>query len=89
MVNWLFRNRHTGEITIGQAPNPPLIIWLVATVIKVIFDPSGAIGTALTVVGTGALIVWAVDEIVRGVNPFRRALGTVVLAAIVVGVATR
>jgi len=40
-------------------------------------------------VGTGALIVWAADEIVRGVNPFRRALGTVVLAAIAVGVATR
>ena len=89
MVNWLFRNRHTGEITVGQAPNAPLIIWLVTTVIKVIFDPSGAIGTALTVVGTGALIVWAAAEIVRGVNPFRRALGTVVLAAIVVGVATR
>ena len=82
MVNWLFRNRHTGEITIGQTPNAPLIIWLVATVIKVIFDPSGA-------TGTGALIVWAADEIVRGVNPFRRAIGAVVLAAIAVGFATR
>ena len=89
MVNWLFRNRQTGEITVGQAPNAPLIIWLVTTVIKVIFDPSGATGTALTIVGTGALIVWAGDEIVRGVNPFRRAIGTVVLAAIVLGFATR
>jgi len=89
MANWLFRNRQTGEITIGQTPNAPLIIWLVATLINLIFDPHGAIGTALTIVGTGALIVWAGDELLRGVNPFRRALGAVVLVAVVIGFATR
>ena len=89
MVNWLFRNRQTGEITIAQAPNPPLIIWLVATVINVIFSPSGASGTALTVIGTGALIIWAGDELVRGVNPFRRIVGAAVLAVIAVGIARR
>jgi hypothetical protein len=88
-VNWLFRNRQTGEITVAQAPNPPLIIWLVATVINVIFSPSGALGTTLTVIGTGALIIWAGDELIRGVNPFRRAVGAVVLAVIGVGLATR
>ena len=30
-------------------------------------------------VGMGALIVWALDELVRGVSPFRRLLGAVVL----------
>lgn len=89
MVNWLFRNRRTGEITIGQAPNAPLIVWLFATVINVIFSPSGAVGTALTVLGTVALIIWAGDELVRGVNPFRRAVGAVVLVVIAVGLATR
>ena len=89
MANWLFRNRQTGEITIGQAPNAPLIIWFVATLINAIFDPHGAIGTALSIVGTGALIVWAGDELLRGVNPFRRALGAVVLVAVVIGFATR
>jgi hypothetical protein len=89
MVDWLFRNRRTGEITIAQAPNPPLIIWLVATVIELIFSPSGTVATALTIVGTGALIVWAGDELIRGVNPFRRAVGAVVLAVIVVSLATR
>jgi hypothetical protein len=88
MSNWLFRNRRTGEITIAQAPNPPLIIWLVVTLINVIFRPAGALGTALTVVGTGALIIWAGDELIRGVNPFRRALGVVVLVAISVGLLT-
>ena len=88
-MNWLFRNRQTGEITIAQAPNPPLIIWLVATVINVIFSPSGAIGTALTIVGTGALVVWAGDELLRGVNPFRRMVGAIVLGAIVVRLIAR
>jgi hypothetical protein len=89
VVDWVFRNRRTGAITIAQAPNPPLIVWLVATVINLIFSPSGALGTALTAIGTGALIIWAGDELVRGVNPFRRALGALVLVAIGVGLATR
>ena len=33
-----------------------------------------------------ALIVWSVDEIVRGVNPWRRILGSGVLAWVVIGV---
>jgi hypothetical protein len=88
MVDWLFRNRQTGEITIAQAPNAPLIIWLVATVINLIFDPSGTAGTVLTVIRTGALIVWAGDELIRGVNPFRRIVGAVVLVAIAMGLST-
>ena len=41
----------------------------------------GGLGTALKIIGRGALLVWAADELVRGVNPFRRMLGAVVLAA--------
>jgi len=33
---------------------------------------------ALMVVFKGGLLVWASDEILRGVNPWRRCLGTVV-----------
>jgi hypothetical protein len=40
--------------------------------------------TALDVIGTGALVVWAGDEVVRGVNPARRILGGVVLALLLV-----
>ena len=36
-------------------------------------------------VGSVALVVWALDELLRGVNPFRRALGAVVLAAQLAG----
>src|SRR4051794_2236470 len=81
-VNWLFRNRETGDITIGQTPNPPLWVFLGATLVRVLFHPHGGIGTAVMVVWTGALAIWAGEEIVWGVNPFRRILGAVVLAAI-------
>jgi hypothetical protein len=82
-VNWLFRNRQTGEITIAQAPNPPLWVFLAAAIVQAIFRPTDGVGTALTVVARGALAIWAIDEVARGVNPFRRILGGIVLAGIV------
>ena len=38
-------------------------------------------GQTLTGVGHGALVVWALDELVRGASPVRRLLGAVVLIA--------
>ncbi|QGN57151.1 hypothetical protein [Nostocoides sp. HKS02] len=35
----------------------------------------------LDAVGSGALVAWALDEVVRGASPVRRLLGAVVLAA--------
>ena len=37
--------------------------------------------TAVDGIGRGALLVWALDEVVRGASPFRRTLGAVILAA--------
>lgn len=85
VIDWLFRDRRTGAIVLAQWPNPPLLVFLVATAVRLVFSPSGAVGTAVSVVGTIALVWWAGDEILRGVNPFRRLLGAVVLVAIVVG----
>ena len=64
---------------IGQFPNAPLRIFLAAALLQWLFKPAGAPGTGLTAVATGALIWWAVDELLRGVNPWRRTLGGVVL----------
>ena len=87
LVNWLFRNRQTGEITVAQAPNAALIIFLVAALVQHAFNIHGTAGTGLAVVSTGALAVWSADELMRGVNPFRRLLGAVVLAGIVASLA--
>ena len=76
-VNWLFRNRRTGEITVFQRPNAALGIFLAVSIVNLVFDPSGRLGTALRFTARAALVVWAADELLRGVNPFRRALGAV------------
>ena len=61
---------------------PPLVVFLVAAGVRWLFHPSGAVGTVVDVVASVALIAWAVDELVRGVNPWRRILGGGVLAAV-------
>jgi hypothetical protein len=53
--------------------------------LRLVVDPSGDLRTGIDVIGLVALAIWAVDEIVRGVNPFRRLLGGVVLAGLVAG----
>ena len=79
LLLWCFCNRETGAITVAQTPNLALSVFLVATAILWLRHPNGAISTVATVVATGSLIVWALDEVVRGVNPWRRFLGVAVL----------
>ena len=89
MISWMFRSRQTGKITVAQLPNAPLIVFLVAVAVRWVFHPSGTLGTIVTVVATVALIGWAGDEIIRGVNPWRRILGGAVLALTIVGLLKR
>ena len=81
MVDWLFRDRRTGRIVIAQWPNLALAIWLGATALRAVLDPTGGWRTTLDLVATAALTWWSLDEILRGVNPWRRLLGTLVLTA--------
>jgi hypothetical protein len=83
-IDWLFRDRTTGRITIAQFPNAALGVFLLATLLRFLFGPGGRAGPALDVLAAGALIWWAVDELVRGVNPWRRLLGGAVLAGQIV-----
>lgn len=84
-LEWLLRDRTTGGITVAQAPNPPLWVFLAAVVVRVGADPAGGLRTALDVVAGVALAWWAIDEIGRGVNPWRRILGACVLVLAVAG----
>lgn len=45
------------------------------------FDLSAAHATAVDGIRHGALLVWALDEVVRGTSPFRRTLGAMILTA--------
>ena len=78
-VQWFFRSRETGVITIAQAPN--LVLWVViaAGVLIQVFPSEGKWSVALEIVFKGGLLIWAIDELFRGVNPWRRCLGAAVL----------
>jgi hypothetical protein len=74
ILQWLFRNRSTGEITVAQAPN--LLLWVVIiSGIGMWVFPAGDASTVARMIFKGALFLWAADELLRGVNPWRRMLG--------------
>ncbi|BAZ40162.1 hypothetical protein NIES4101_61230 [Calothrix sp. NIES-4101] len=81
LLDKIFRDSN-GDIVVAQKPNPPLIVWVVASLLKLIFT-SGAINIGLDTVAFGCLFTWAWEELFQGVNYFRRALGLVALIGVV------
>ena len=79
-LDWAFRDRRTGAITVGQWPNLPLWLFAGASLAAWILDPPGIPGQVLRITAGVSLAWWAADEVARGVNPWRRFLGGVVLA---------
>ena len=77
--SWWFRSSD-GRLTLWQLPNPALCVWIVALVLGM-FELSATHATEVDGVRHGALLVWALDEVVRGASPFRRLLGLAVFAA--------
>jgi len=75
-----WKDKH-GKVVIWQFPNVFLIGWAVLTTLSLFFN--GHIADIFSWVGSAALIIWALLEITKGTNYFRRALGLVVLIAAV------
>jgi len=80
-VDKTFRDSN-GNIVLAQMPNLPLIVWIVASLLALIFT-TGKINTVLDVLANGSLFTWAWLELFQGVNYFRRALGLIVLTGII------
>jgi hypothetical protein len=78
-LQWFFRNRETGVITIAQTPNLALWIVIVGSTLTWARHPAGRLGVALVIFVKAAIFVWAIDELWRGVNPWRHSLGAAVL----------
>jgi len=76
----MFRSRTTGRITLAQRPNWLLAVWLLASAVTWLGHAQGWVHTVLAVLASAALGLWAGDELLRGVNPFRRLLGLAILA---------
>jgi len=77
--DWSFRSRTDGQVVVAQLPNLSLWIFIVASVVGASLDAGTSPAAAVRFVATLAIVWWATDELVRGVNPWRRFLGTAVL----------
>lgn len=75
-----WKDRH-GDIVIWQTPNALLIGWAILTIISLFLN--GSASNVFVWLGTLALVIWALLELGRGVNYFRRALGAVVIVLII------
>lgn len=71
-----------GKIVIAQTPNLPIIIWGIASLLKIIFT-TGSINTGLDILALASLSIWALLELFQGVNYFRRGLGLLVLIGLI------
>lgn len=92
MFDWLFRDRRTDRVVIGQFPNLPMWIAMAFFGARWAVEAADGPSEVRSVLDWGfaaAIVWWAVLEIVQGVNPWRRGLGAVVLLMVVVGRLTR
>jgi hypothetical protein len=78
--NQVFRDTE-GKMVLAQMPNLPIIVWIGASLLKIIFT-TGRINIGLDILAFGSLFTWAWEELFQGVNYFRRALGFVVLVSL-------
>ena len=78
-VDWFWRDRHTGQIVVAQLPNLWLWIFATASLVEIIINLAGLASRGVHVFATTSLVIWAGDELLRGVDPWRRCLGAAVL----------
>jgi hypothetical protein len=77
LLDRIFRDSE-GTIVLAQFPNPPLIGWILASLLQ-LFVTTGRIKLGLDAISFGCLFTWAWEELFQGVNYFRRGLGLIVL----------
>jgi hypothetical protein len=83
-ANWLFRSRKTGKLTVAQMPNASLALFVVFRIAQVLVSAHGTTHDVLRWLAVAALAWWGIDELLRGVNPFRRILGAAALTSLFV-----
>ena len=81
VLRWYFEDPATGRIVVGQKPNLPLWIFAATWTTSKLAQPTGLAGRTLPWMASASLAIWSLDEIARGVNPWRRTLGSGVLIA--------
>ena len=79
-VRWWFESRETGRITVAQFPNWPLFAIGAGWLVRLVADDSSDVYRVAGVAITALWLFWGGDELVRGVNPWRRLVGALVIA---------
>lgn len=80
-----FWRNDEGKVVFWQFPNVWLILWLVVEIVSLLVASHRA-EIITWWVATVALSVWALLEIFRGVNYFRRLLGLLVAVLIILSI---
>lgn len=78
-LRWWFENRDTGGFTIAQFPNWPLFAIAGATVVRRLAEAGTATADGAGWTISALWLYWGGDELLRGVNPWRRLLGISVI----------
>ena len=88
-IAWYFTDRRTGRILVAHWPNLPILLWMGTVVARQLVERGSDIYALLEWAGSVTLGWWAVDEVVRGVNPWRRALGAGGCVVVILGLVGR
>ena len=73
-LRWWLEDRKTGKLVVAQRPNL-LLALAIAGLLLARLLPSSLLAVVL---GKTLWLAWSGDELLRGVNPWRRALGLTV-----------
>lgn len=95
VIEWWFADRRPGHdgLVVGQPPNPPALVMIAALAVRgglaLTRYRDAPVTLAAEAVFGAAFAFWSIDEIVRGVNPWRRLLGVGSLVVLAAGAALR
>lgn len=73
-----------GRVVLWQSPNLLLWSWIILKLISLLLK-AGRIKAGFEQLSSAVIFAWALYEFTKGVNYFRKALGLVVLIAVIVG----
>ena len=89
ILDWYLRDPRSGKVVLGQRPNLPIILWGMTVVARQLAEDGSDVERLLDWSSVAFLGWWAIDELVRGVDPFRRTLGLAGCLFVAWGVLTR
>ena len=73
-LDWMFRSRKTGRITLAELLNWQFAVWLLASAVMWLGHPGAGYAPSWLVLASAALALRAGDEVLRGVHPLSSPL---------------